>query len=273
MTPPENGEEKTVKGQIPELEKEEIIVFQYNDELNEFEELEIESDLPLHELLIPDLILLFVDPEHYRVWVWHGNNTTTRMKFISAKLAPSIRDRYGIAYKITAVDDGNETMAFKILIGLEEEIDYEEAQTGPAYEGTEEDLELIAALSREKVLLLLEKAGLPEGYERKMVLVKNKLYGYKETDKNYMDSVIKERELFPLKEEVPDGTYLADEYVPRMLFSFNNVVFTEFLQKIEGYEAKAEEGQESEDGESKQVEQKGDKYSEIRKKKLKDIKK
>lgn len=271
MTPPENGEEKTQKGQIPEIEKEKVIVFQYNDELNDFEELEIESDLPLHELLIPELILLFVDPKNYRLWVWHGNNTTTRMKFISAKLAPSIRDRYGIAFKITAVDDGNETMAFKILLGLEEEIDYEEAQTGPAYEGTEEDLELIASLSREKVLLLLEKAGLPEGYERKMVLVKNKLYGYKETDKNYMDSVIKERELFPLKEKVPDGTYFAEEYIPRMLFSFNNVVFTEFLQKIDGYEGIVEqEGEESEKEESKQ---KDDKFSEIRKKKLKDIKK
>ena len=241
MTPSDNDEENTEKGQIPEIEKEKMIIFQYNDELNDFEELEIDPDLPLHELLIPDLILLFVDPEHYRVWVWHGNNTTTRMKFISAKLAPSIRDRYGIAFKITAVDDGNETMGFKILVGLEEEIDYEEAQTGPAYEGTEEDLELIAALSREKVLLLLEKAGLPEGYERKMVLVKNKLYGYKETDKNYMDSVIKERELFPLKEKVPDGTYLAEKYIPRMLFSYNNVVFTEFLQEIDGYIAKGEQ--------------------------------
>ena len=241
MTPSDNDEENTAKGQIPEIEKEELIIFQYNDELNDFEELEIDPDLPLHELLIPDLILLFVDPEHYRVWVWHGNNTTTRMKFISAKLAPSIRDRYGIAFKITAVDDGNETTGFKILVGLEEEIDYEEAQTGPAYEGTEEDLELIAALSREKVLLLLEKAGLPEGYERKMVLVKNKLYGYKETDKNYMDSVIKERELFPLKEKVPDGTYLAEKYIPRMLFSYNNVVFTEFLQEIDGYIAKGEQ--------------------------------
>jgi len=241
MTPSDNDEENTEKGQIPEIEKEKMIIFQYNDELNDFEELEIDPDLPLHELLIPDLILLFVDPEHYRVWVWHGNNTTTRMKFISAKLAPSIRDRYGIAFKITAVDDGNETTGFKILVGLEEEIDYEEAQTGPAYEGTEEDLELIAALSREKVLLLLEKAGLPEGYERKMVLVKNKLYGYKETDKNYMDSVIKERELFPLKEKVPDGTYLAEKYIPRMLFSYNNVVFTEFLQEIDGYIAKGEQ--------------------------------
>ncbi|MFX1522799.1 MAG: hypothetical protein ACFFCC_04760 [Promethearchaeota archaeon] len=214
-------------------EKEKILVFQFNDELSEYQELELEGDIPLYELLDPDFILLFVDPKRYRVWIWQGNNTTTRMKFISAKIAPSIRDRYGIAFKITSVDEGNETAGFKAMIGLEEEKDLSEAQTGPAYEGTKEDLELLASLSREKILLLLEKAGVPEGYERKMVIVKNKIYGYKEYDRVYLDSVIKEKQLFPLKEAVEDGPYLAENYTPRMLLSYNNVVLTELLQKRE----------------------------------------
>ena len=221
------------KVQMPEFEEEKLRIFQFNDQLAEYEELDVEEGIQLYELLDPDFILLFVDPEHYRVWIWHGANTTTRMKFIAAKIAPKIRDRYGIAYKITAVDEGQETKAFKITSGIEKEIDYEEGQTGPAYEGTIEDDELIKELSREKIVLLLEKAGIPEGYERKMVIVKNKIYGYKEYDQNYMGSVIKEKKLFPLKEEVPDGPYLAENYVPRMLFSFNNVVITELLQRIE----------------------------------------
>ena len=218
---------------LPELDKEKIIVFQYNDQLNEFQELELEDDVQIHELLDPEFILLFVDPIRYRVWIWHGSNTTTRMKFIAAKLAPSVRDRYGIGFKITAVDEGNETLGFKIVAGVEEEIDHTETQTGPAYEGTQEDLELLESLSREKILLLLEKAGVPEGYERKMVIVKNQLFGYKEYDRNYLGAVIKEKQLFPLKEEVEDGTYLAESFIPRMLFSFNNVVLTELLKKTD----------------------------------------
>ena len=62
------------------------------------------------------------------------------------------------------------------MLGLVEEIDLEAAQTGPAYEGTEEDLELLESLSREKILLILEKAGVPKGYERKMIIVKNKIF-------------------------------------------------------------------------------------------------
>ena len=117
----------------PDREKEKIKVFQFNDQLSEFQELELEEDVQLHELLDSDFILLFVDPKRYRVWIWQGNNVTTRMKFISARLAPSIRDRHGIAFKITAVDDGIETDVFKVMVGLEKEIDYNETQTGPAY--------------------------------------------------------------------------------------------------------------------------------------------
>ena len=168
-------------------EKDKIIVFQYNDELNEYQELEIEGDIKIVDLLDPDFILLFVDPTQFRVWIWHGSNTTTRMKFIAAKLAPTIRDRYGIGYKISAVDEANETFGFKVMAGVEKAVDFSEIQKGPAYEGTEEDLELLDSLSREKILLLLEKAGVPEGYERKMVIVKNTIYGYREYDSVYLD--------------------------------------------------------------------------------------
>ena len=223
---PDNGEDVRRKEQS-------IVVYQFNDQIGDFEELIIDPDVKLSDLLDEDFILLFVDPQHYRVWLWHGFNTTTRMKFIAAKMAASIRDKHGIAFKITAVDQDNESTAFKVMIGLEEAIDYDVVQTGPAYEGTEEDLELLESLSREKILLILEKAGIPEGFERKMVIVKNKIYGYKEYDKNYMGSIIKEKKLFPLREEIEDGTYLAENYIPRMLFSYNNVVLTELLQKQE----------------------------------------
>jgi len=221
-------------GEIPEIEEEKPIVFQFNDELQEFQELQFEEDLELYELLDSDFVILFVDPKRYRVWIWHGNNVTTRMKFIAAKIAPKIRDEYGISYKITAVDEGDETMAFKIMVGLEEEIDYETIQEGPSYEGTEEDLEILDSQSREQILLKLEKAGLPEGFERKMVIVKNKIFGYEEIEKDYMGTTIKEKQLFPLEKDIEDGSYLAHGYIPRMLISFNNVILTELLKEKDG---------------------------------------
>ena len=221
------------KEDIPRRKVQTITVYQFNDEIGDFEELIIDPDLKLEDLLDDEFIILFVDPQHNRVWMWVGYNATTRMKFIAAKTAQPIRDKHGIAFKLTTIDQDNESHGFKVMLGQEQEIDYDQVQTGPAYEGTTEDLELLKTLSREKILLLLKKAGVPEGFERKMVIVKNKIYGYREYDRNYQGSVIKEEQLFPLKEEIEDGAYLADTYIPRMLFSYNNVVLTELLEPIE----------------------------------------
>ena len=230
---PDQDKDKDEKIERKELS---LTIYQFNDEIGDFEELIIDPDVKLPELLDEDFILLFVDPQHYRVWLWHGLNTTTRMKFIAAKMAAPIRDKHGIAFKITTVDQDMETHGFKVMLGIEEEIDYSKEQTGPAFKDTEEDLELLKEISREKILLILEKAGLPEGYKRKMIIVKNKLYGYKEFETNYLNSVINEPRLFPLKEEVEDGAYLVENLIPRMILSYNNVVLIELLEKIDGEE-------------------------------------
>ncbi len=223
-------------GEIPEKDdRDKIIIYQLNDELAEFEELEIdENEVKLYEILDPSFILLFLDPGNYKAFIWQGSEASTRMKFISAKLASSVRDRHGAAMKIMTADDGNEPMGFKVMVGLEEEIDYEEEQTGPTYTGTAEDMELLSLASRDKIILLLEKVGLPEGYKRSMVIVKNKLYKYHVQEEEYMGKMIEGKQLLPLdeKENVPDGPYLAENYVPRLLFSYNNVIFTELLEKM-----------------------------------------
>ena len=151
---PDNGEDVRRKEQS-------IVVYQFNDQIGDFEELIIDPNVKLPDLLDEDFILLFVDPQHYRVWLWHGFNTTTRMKFIAAKMAASIRDKHGIAFKITTVDQDNESTAFKVMIGLEEAIDYDAVQTGPAYEGTreksEEEKTTLSSLSIEKLPKNLSK--------------------------------------------------------------------------------------------------------------------
>ena len=95
-----------------------IIVYQFNKDLGEFEELEVKENIPLFELLDSDKILLFVDINNEKVWMWEGKNTSTRMKFISAQEAPKIRDSHDMTFTISTVDDGDETAAFKIIVGL-----------------------------------------------------------------------------------------------------------------------------------------------------------
>jgi len=95
-----------------------IFVYQLREELEDFEQIEVKENVPLFELLDSDKILLFVDMHNGKVWIWDGANTKPRMKFISAQAAPHIRDKYDITFTITSVDDKDETVAFKLLVGL-----------------------------------------------------------------------------------------------------------------------------------------------------------
>jgi len=113
-----------------------IIVYQFNDQIGDFDELITDPEIELKYLLYDDFILLFIDPKHYRVWLWYGYNITPRMKFIAtkkaSKIASSMRDKYEITFKIIAVDQYYEILPFKVMLGIEN------------------DFELLESLSREK---------------------------------------------------------------------------------------------------------------------------
>ncbi|HMF32277.1 MAG TPA: hypothetical protein VKK79_12725 [Candidatus Lokiarchaeia archaeon] len=223
-------------GVPPVEEKKPIPVFQLNDEEAEYEELEVDREVPLYELLDPHLIILFIDEEHFRVWLWQGSESSTRMKFISAKKAPNIRDKFGPALRITSVEGGDEPLAFKIMVGLatSEEILEANKQEGPSYTGTTVDDELLEDISLEKITAVLEKIGLPEGYRREMVVVGRQIYGFQVQKKMYLGTIVEEKKLYPLREQVPDGPFLAEGYVPRMVFSYNNILLMELLKKVQG---------------------------------------
>ncbi|MFX1476855.1 MAG: hypothetical protein ACFFCI_01870 [Promethearchaeota archaeon] len=95
-----------------------IFVYQFNEDLGKFEEVEIKENVPLFELLDSSKILLFVDVHGKRVWIWEGKNTSIRTKFICAQEASKIRDRHDISFSISSVNDGDETVAFRVFIGL-----------------------------------------------------------------------------------------------------------------------------------------------------------
>ena len=95
-----------------------IFVYQFNPESEEFEDVEIKENVPLFELLDSNKILLFVDYHEERVWIWEGQNTSTRTRFICTQEAPKVRDRHDISFTISSVDDGDETAAFKVFVGL-----------------------------------------------------------------------------------------------------------------------------------------------------------
>jgi len=95
-----------------------LIIYYFNLEIEDFEEIEHKENVPLFELLDSDKIILFVDSHNAKVWIWQGKNTSTKMKFISSQTAPHIRDTHDVTYSLSSVDEREETAAFKIIVGL-----------------------------------------------------------------------------------------------------------------------------------------------------------
>jgi len=207
-------------------------VFEFIDQEEDFRELEVEDTLPLQNLLNSDSILAFIDSKGKIVWIWIGKNSTPKMRFTASYMSKDIKMLYAFGHKIISVDEDDETIQFKIFIGLEKEPQQGKQDIGPKYRGTIENEKELELIKREEVLQILEKIELPEGYRRKMVIVKDIIYSYMEKLKHYHGTNVRERDLIPLKKKVEDGTYLMDSYVSRVLISFNKVVLIEILQKV-----------------------------------------
>jgi len=98
-----------------------MLVFELKEEDYSIIDLEEEHDT-LFSILNANKILFFIDSLNSTVWVWEGKNTDTKMKFIAARIASTIRDRYGITYKIMNIYQDNEPEKFLNMLELEKEI-------------------------------------------------------------------------------------------------------------------------------------------------------
>lgn len=95
-----------------------VMLFKLNVQEETYEELEINGDNPIQEHFKSNDIIFIADAENSRVWIWKGSNANIKMKFLSTQIASKIRDRYGITYNITSVDEGSEPEDLKELLSL-----------------------------------------------------------------------------------------------------------------------------------------------------------
>ena len=87
-----------------------IVVFKFDVDSEKFEKIEFEE---YEEFFNSNFTILIVNHLDKILWLWHGMNVNVRIKFIASQEAPKIRNAYYFDYKISAVDEGNETDKFK----------------------------------------------------------------------------------------------------------------------------------------------------------------
>ncbi len=84
-------------------------------ETGELMELSIPGELKTE--LGPDRVLIIVNDDDRKIWLWKGAEAGVRKKFIAARQGQAVRSQRGLVYKVMSIDGGEEPDAFLALLG------------------------------------------------------------------------------------------------------------------------------------------------------------
>ena len=109
-------------------------------------------------------------------------------------------------------------------------------QTGPLYTGSETlpssaSETPVSHENLDKIIESLDDAGIPEGFQREMVIMGNVAYTVSEKVQVFLGKKQVEHILEPIS-SLPEGIFLAEGYTPRLVVEGKNVIAIEFLKKI-----------------------------------------
>ena len=62
-------------------------------------------------------VLIFLDENNKYIYIWTGENSSVRKRFISSQIARQMRLEKGMTHRISTEDQGNETLQFNEFIG------------------------------------------------------------------------------------------------------------------------------------------------------------
>ena len=150
------------------------------------------------------------------------NPITTEDKFLYAKIAPFVRK-----FKVEGYGIDEDVTNFRIITGKGDEIISKPQETHSKQDDSPKPKFLTEQMKT--ILLEYERCVAPKGYKREFVIVEGQLFKVRMgTTKNKPAY-----EFIYMEEEVPDGTYQFDGYIPRILLMHNKVQVVELLKKIE----------------------------------------
>jgi len=250
---------------------------------------QIIDDAPAKEHMKPDQVLIFIDDERRRIWIWKGEKAPVRRKFIGARVAQRIRGQRGLTYKIITAEQGQED---KYLLQLVSQppvkkrddaagdaapvppapptprptkreqppqqpatpvVDTEEsrrirseAARRPDYtrvvvtaERTTPRIQVQVPHSPKEIIEQVEQLKPVPGYRRELVLIGFDAFAVTE-DITYMLGKKKVTRRLQRIDNLPEGTFFAQGYTPRIVIKDGQVLAIEFLKRMEEKEYQQE---------------------------------
>ncbi|MHA1238339.1 MAG: hypothetical protein ACTSSJ_03720 [Candidatus Odinarchaeia archaeon] len=228
---------------------------------------EVKNGGSIKDYLKSDKVIVVVDDEKRRIWIWKGSKASIRQKFISARAATQIRQERGLSYKVNSVDEGEENEEFSKIAGIpftpsppprpvvrEARLEKVSLVQPPPKKPVEKPappkpVKEVAPISKpvgvnmlrvEKrtykssellnIWEKLKKIDLPAGFRRELVIIGDTAYAVTE----YKVSFLGKEKIDTRLEKVstlPEGIFLADKYTPRVIIDNGKVIAVELLKQ------------------------------------------
>ncbi|MFX1562315.1 MAG: hypothetical protein ACFFDP_03295 [Promethearchaeota archaeon] len=231
---------------------------------------QITDGAPAKTHMKSEAVLIIIDDDERKIWIWKGDKAPVRRKFIAARRAAGIRDQRGLTYKIISQDHGQEDSEFIEAVGLPSTTKVDEAATIPvecpdrqppppreippepttpkapkepttAPDYTRVVLSATRTPRRQpvqvphppsEIIQEVEQLTPVPGYRREFVLVGFDAFAITEEITTVLGKRTVNRRLQRL-DSLPEGTIFAQGYTPRVVIRDGQVLAIEFLKELE----------------------------------------
>jgi hypothetical protein len=207
-------------------------------------------------------VYIFVNDDDKQIVLWSGKEARTRIKFIGARLASSLRLEQGLSYKLMQIDESVDVDFIKNMIGKPGE--RPAVVTAPTTSGREpvsspqvaypsiQSPQKIATpeppvirayrpqqfqssiqrpeLDEGKIVERLSSIETPKGFERELIVIGHSMFAVSVSKTRVFGKEKVEYKVGKVTNPIEDGIFLAEEYTPRVIIENGRVLAVEFLK-------------------------------------------
>ncbi len=222
-----------------------------------------------------DQVLIVIDDEQKRIWIWKGVDAPVRKKFIAARSAQRIRDVRGLVYKIVSEDAGEEDEGFLQVMSQtptsspdaaasktpdssftpspdstpktsqpkpattpQPKLDYTRVVTARTAKPSQQQSVQVPHSSQEIIEQVKQLEPVP-GFRREFVLIGFDAFAITEEATSLLGKRTVTQRLQRI-DSLPEGVLFAQGYTPRIVIQNGQVLAVEFLKQVQEQEYQVE---------------------------------
>lgn len=217
-------------------------------------------------------VYIFINDDDKQITLWSGKDARTRIKFIGARLASSLRLEQGLSYKMTQVDESVDADFIRHVDAKPGEkpstatvaptAKHEPPHTPQVSRSAAQPQHRVTApevpfsptpraqqfqiptqkpeLDQSSIVERLTSIETPKGFERELIVIGHDMFAVSVSKTRVFGKEKVEHKVGKVPNSIEDGIFLAEEYTPRVIIENGRVLAVEFLKAAPQGQKKSE---------------------------------